>query len=312
MALLTPSVDVRRSGGPVRDRHRLAGLEALVLVRAPLRRATTPTSACCWSTTTTSSRRAAASRPTRTGTWRSSPGCCAAQLVHQDSQGHNGLIYPGLAQRMSAGTGILHSEKNDSWRLTGGDAHKDPVHFVQMWVCRTRTAASPATSSSRSTTTCCAAASSRSRAAVREHKDAAAISIGQRDAALCAARMAPGGVVSRPGRAVRARLRGRRLGRPRGHRSAGHRRRRPDHRGRRAAGDRRARGRRGAGLGDARRPGRLTGVPASFTDRHTSLRDARVAIRPCHERAGRRIAAGRRLLGAAAASTGAAVTSASW
>jgi quercetin 2,3-dioxygenase len=55
-------------------------------------------------------------------------------LVHQDSQGHSGVIYPGLAQRMSAGTGILHSEKNDSWRLTGGDTHADPVHFVQMWV----------------------------------------------------------------------------------------------------------------------------------------------------------------------------------
>ena len=55
-------------------------------------------------------------------------------LVHQDSQGHSGVIYPGLAQRMSAGTGILHSEKNDSWRLTGADTHTDPVHFVQMWV----------------------------------------------------------------------------------------------------------------------------------------------------------------------------------
>ena len=54
-------------------------------------------------------------------------------LVHQDSTGHNGVIYPGLAQRMSAGTGILHSEKNDSWRLAG-DVHSDPVHFVQMWV----------------------------------------------------------------------------------------------------------------------------------------------------------------------------------
>ena len=60
-------------------------------------------------------------------------------LVHQDSMGHSGVIYPGLAQRMSAGTGILHSEKNDSWRLgdTAGSysgKHGDPVRFVQMWV----------------------------------------------------------------------------------------------------------------------------------------------------------------------------------
>jgi redox-sensitive bicupin YhaK (pirin superfamily) len=59
-------------------------------------------------------------------------------LVHQDSLGHSGVIYPGLAQRMSAGTGILHSEKNDSWRMApeagGGAEHTDPVHFVQMWV----------------------------------------------------------------------------------------------------------------------------------------------------------------------------------
>jgi redox-sensitive bicupin YhaK (pirin superfamily) len=54
-------------------------------------------------------------------------------LVHQDSEGNSGVIYPGLAQRMSAGTGILHSEKNDSWRLHG-EKHDEPVHFVQMWV----------------------------------------------------------------------------------------------------------------------------------------------------------------------------------
>jgi quercetin 2,3-dioxygenase len=48
------------------------------------------------------------------------------ELTHQDSTGNYGVIYPGLAQRMSAGGGILHSEKNDS--LT------QPVHFVQMWV----------------------------------------------------------------------------------------------------------------------------------------------------------------------------------
>ena len=47
-------------------------------------------------------------------------------LAHRDSAGNTGVVYPGLAQRMSAGSGILHSEKNDSTT--------DPVHFVQMWV----------------------------------------------------------------------------------------------------------------------------------------------------------------------------------
>jgi quercetin 2,3-dioxygenase len=47
-------------------------------------------------------------------------------LAHRDSAGNSGVVYPGLAQRMSAGTGIMHSEKNDS--IT------DPVRFVQMWV----------------------------------------------------------------------------------------------------------------------------------------------------------------------------------
>jgi redox-sensitive bicupin YhaK (pirin superfamily) len=46
-------------------------------------------------------------------------------LLHQDSEGHNGIIYPGLVQRMSAGTGIQHSERNDT---------EEPVHYVQMWV----------------------------------------------------------------------------------------------------------------------------------------------------------------------------------
>jgi hypothetical protein len=48
------------------------------------------------------------------------------ELEHKDSEGHVGLIYPGLAQRMSAGTGIYHSEIN----ATKGD----DVHFIQMWV----------------------------------------------------------------------------------------------------------------------------------------------------------------------------------
>ena len=75
-------------------------------------------------------------------------------LVHQDSVGHSGVIYPGLAQRMSAGTGILHSEKNDAWKLTGGPMHTDPVHFVQMWVVPDENAIIPATSRWKSKTIC--------------------------------------------------------------------------------------------------------------------------------------------------------------
>ncbi len=50
----------------------------------------------------------------------------AGQLEHHDSEGNHGLLYPGLAQRMSAGTGIRHSEMNPS--------PDTEVHFVQMWV----------------------------------------------------------------------------------------------------------------------------------------------------------------------------------
>jgi quercetin 2,3-dioxygenase len=50
----------------------------------------------------------------------------AGSLAHRDSTGNSGVIYPGLAQRMSAGSGITHSEQNASGI--------EPVHFVQMWV----------------------------------------------------------------------------------------------------------------------------------------------------------------------------------
>lgn len=57
----------------------------------------------------------------------------SGSLVHQDSEGNAGVIYPGLAQRMSAGRGILHSERNDHVE-SPDPVHVDPVHFVQMWV----------------------------------------------------------------------------------------------------------------------------------------------------------------------------------
>jgi redox-sensitive bicupin YhaK (pirin superfamily) len=120
------------------------------------------------------------------------------QLVHQDSEGHNGVIYPGLAQRMSAGTGILHSEKNDAWRLTGNGVHQDPVHFVQMWVVPDEAGIRPGYEQLEIADELLRGGLVPVASGMPAHRDAAAIRINQRDAALHAARLAPGQSVALP------------------------------------------------------------------------------------------------------------------
>jgi hypothetical protein len=121
----------------------------------------------------------------------------SGSLVHQDSEGNSGVIYPGLAQRMSAGTGILHSEKNDSWRL-GGATHRDPVHFVQMWVVPDGAGATPGYEQLEIDEARLSSGLVPVASGMPEHADETAIRIGNRYAALHAARLAPGQSVELP------------------------------------------------------------------------------------------------------------------
>lgn len=120
------------------------------------------------------------------------------QLVHQDSEGHNGVIYPGLAQRMSAGRGIMHSEKNDSWRLTGGPEHEEPVRFVQMWVAPDEARIDPGYEQLEVADELLRGGLVPVASGRAGQRDEAAIRIKQRDATLHAARLAPGASVALP------------------------------------------------------------------------------------------------------------------
>jgi redox-sensitive bicupin YhaK (pirin superfamily) len=57
-------------------------------------------------------------------------------LEHRDSMGNGSIISPGEVQRMSAGTGVRHSEYNAS--------DTDPVHFLQIWILPERMGLAPA------------------------------------------------------------------------------------------------------------------------------------------------------------------------
>lgn len=59
----------------------------------------------------------------------------AGELAHQDNMGTGSVIRPGDVQRMSAGTGVRHSEMNPS--------PEQAAHFFQIWLLPARTGIAP-------------------------------------------------------------------------------------------------------------------------------------------------------------------------
>jgi redox-sensitive bicupin YhaK (pirin superfamily) len=59
----------------------------------------------------------------------------SGSLAHRDSMGNGSTIVPGDVQRMSAGTGVRHSEYNASDR--------EPVHLLQIWILPAREGIEP-------------------------------------------------------------------------------------------------------------------------------------------------------------------------
>jgi len=122
-------------------------------------------------------------------------------LVHQDSTGHAGVIHPGLAQRMSAGTGILHSERNDSRRHHGGSnsaPHTEPVHFVQMWVVPDDDGVEPGYAQREIDAELLSGALVPVASGMGRHENDSAIRIKNKYATLHAARLSPGQSVTVP------------------------------------------------------------------------------------------------------------------
>ena len=91
-------------------------------------------------------------------------------LAHKDSTGSSSVIRPGDVQRMSAGSGVRHSEFNAS--------ATEPVHFLQIWIIPDVVGIAPSyeekhfTRQDRRGRLCLVASPDQAQGSVRMHQDA--------------------------------------------------------------------------------------------------------------------------------------------
>ncbi|TWD80395.1 hypothetical protein FB561_1470 [Kribbella amoyensis] len=110
-------------------------------------------------------------------------------LVHEDSEGNSGIVRPGLAQRMSAGSGVRHSEKNDAG---------EPVHYVQMWVRPDEVDLVPSYQQAEVDDVLATGELVPIASGLPRHRDTTAIRINQRDAGMSVARLRPDSSIQLP------------------------------------------------------------------------------------------------------------------
>ncbi|AYY15561.1 pirin family protein [Actinobacteria bacterium YIM 96077] len=110
-------------------------------------------------------------------------------LVHRDSTGAGGVVYPGLAQRLSAGRGVRHSEFNDTGSAGDVQGKESPLRFVQMWVPPDEWGREPSYAQCDVTPELTAGGLVTVASGMRRHFGAAAIGLGQSAAAMHVARV---------------------------------------------------------------------------------------------------------------------------
>ncbi|MCT6647109.1 pirin family protein, partial [Enterococcus faecalis] len=87
--------------------------------------------------------------------------------------GNESTIYPGLAQRMSAGTGLRHSERNGA-----GRQERRPLRVVQMWIPPEELGGAPSYQEADISTALAGNALIPMASGMRKYRDDAAITFG--------------------------------------------------------------------------------------------------------------------------------------